>query len=96
MYHSRQFCTPIMSPFFHPYEPYDDINLDDVHPAFHPPMYPIDGESDYDTRLILTYSMESNPSKPSYPFVIFLMSNSFSFTASWAPRPHRGRRFILT
>ena len=82
IFHSRQFCALIMSSFFCSHEPYDDVTLDDVHPAFHPSMYPTDGESDSDTRLTLTYSVESDPSEPSYPSVILRTSNSSSSATS--------------
>ena len=42
-----------MSPFFHPY--------------FQPPRYPTDEESNSDTRLTSTVSLDSNLSEPSYP-----------------------------
>ena len=46
MFHGRQFRAPVMSSFFCSYELYDDITLDEVHPPFHPPMNPTNGESD--------------------------------------------------
>ena len=85
-----------MSPFFRPHELYDDITLDDMCPPFHPPMYPTDGESNSDTHLTPTYSVESDPLEPSYPFVIRLMSDSSSSVASQAPPLGHGRGFIRT
>ena len=41
--------------------------MDDIRPYFEPPRYPTDDESDSDTRLTLTASMESDPSELSYP-----------------------------
>ena len=66
MFHSRQFRIPVMSPFFHPHEPYDDITLDDIHPPFHPLRYLTDGESDSDTRLTPIFFVESEPSESTY------------------------------
>ena len=82
IFHNWQFHAPIMSPFFHLHEPYNDITLDDVCPPFHLPMYLTDGEFDSDTCLTPTYSVESDPSKPSYPFVIHLTSDSSSSAPS--------------
>ena len=96
MFHGRQFHAPVMCSFFRSHEPYDDITLDDVCPPFHPPMYAIDGESDSDTRVTPTYSMEFDPSEASYPFVIRLTSDSSSPTASQATPPSHGRGFIYT
>ena len=71
--------------------------MDDVRPPFHPPMYPINGESDFGARLTLTYLVESDPSKPTYPFVIRLTSDSSSSSAaSRAPPLVHGRGFIRT
>ena len=41
--------------------------MDDIHPCFQPSRYPSDGESDSDTRLTPTVSLDSDPSEPSYP-----------------------------
>ena len=46
-----------------------------IHP-FHLPMYPINGEFDSDTHLNSTYSVESDPSEPTYPSVFQLTSDS--------------------
>ena len=108
MFHSLQFCAPVMSPFFCSHEPYDDITLDDVCPPFHCPRYPTDGESDSDTRLTLTVSVESDPSESSYstyfvgsyrsepsqPLVIHLSSDSSNSFASPPPPLVRGHGFI--
>ena len=66
MFHSRQFRAPRMSSFFRPHEPFEDITLDDVRPPFHPPRYPTNGDSDSDTQLTSTASVESDPSESSY------------------------------
>ena len=96
MFHGHQFHAPVLSLFFGPYEPYEDITLDDVHPLFHPLMYLTDGESDSNTYLIPTYSMKSDPSEPSYPFVMCLTFDSSSSTASQALPPSHGRGFFHT
>ena len=67
MFHSLKFRAPVMSPFFRPHQSFDDITLDDIHPYFQPLRYPTNGESDLDTRLTLTVSLDSNPLEPSYP-----------------------------
>ena len=67
MFHSHEFRTPVMSSFFSPHQPFDNITLDDICLYFPPPGYPIDGESDFDTWLTPTVSLDSNPSKSSYP-----------------------------
>ena len=109
-FHSRQFRAPVMSPFFCLHEPYDDITLDDVHPPFHPSRYPTDGESNSDTRLTPTISVESDPSESSYPTysmgsyrlepsqpsVICLSSDSSASSAGLAPPRVYGRGFICT
>ena len=61
IFHSHQFHALVMSLFFHPHEPFDDVTLDDIHPCFHPLRYPTNGEFDFDTRLISTCSVESDP-----------------------------------
>ena len=92
MFHSRELHAPVMGLLFRPYQPYDDITLDDIHPYFLPPRYLTDGESDFDTRLTLmvsldfdpsepsylSYHVESDPSEPSHPSVICLTSDSSS------------------
>ena len=105
MFHSCKFHAPVMSLFFHPYKPFDDIC-----PYFLSPTYPTDKESDSDIWLMpmvsldsdssepsyLSYHVEFDPSEPSYPSVIRLTSDSSSSSA--APRhvasPVRGRGFI--
>ena len=112
MFHSREFRAPVMSLFFHPHQPFDDITLDDIRPYFPSPMYPTDGESDSDTRLTPTVSLDSDPSEPSYPSyhietdpsepshpsMIHLTSDSSSSSAAsrHVPPPVRGRGFIRT
>ena len=86
-----------MSPFFRPYESYDDVTLHDVRPPFHPLTYPTDEEFDSDTHLTLTYSVESNPSESTYSSMIRLTSDSSSSSAaSCAPPSVRGCGFIRT
>ena len=60
VFHGCQFPSPVMSPFFHPHEPYEDITLDDVRPPFLSPMQPTDREDKSNTRLTLTYSLSSS------------------------------------
>ena len=110
MFHSHQFCAPVMSMFFRPHEPYDDITLDDIYSPFHPPRYPTDGESNSDSRLTLTYSVEFDPSestyltysvgsyhsKPSQSSLIHLSSDSSASSASPASLSVRGCGFIHT
>ena len=101
-----------MSPFFHPHQPYDEVTLDDICSYFPSPRYPIDRESNFDTRLTpivsldsdpsepsySSYRVEPDPSEPSYPSVIRLTSDSS--TSSAVPRhissPICGHRFICT
>ena len=101
-----------MSPFFRLHQPYGEVTLDDICPYFQPPRHPTDGESDLDTRLTPTvsldsdplepsypsYHVESDPSEPSCPSVIRLTSNLSSSSAvpHHAPPPIRGRGFIRT
>ena len=94
MFHGRQFRLSVMSPFFCPHDLYEDITLDAVQPPFHPPMYPIDEEIDSDMHLTPTYSIESDPSEPSYPSMIQLMSDSSPSTESWVHEPRRKRSFM--
>ena len=112
MFHSREFRAPVISPFFHPHQPFDNITLDDIRLYFPPPRYPTDGELDSDTRLTPTVSLDSNPSEPSYPSchmetdpsepsypsVIHLTSDSSSSSAAsrHVPPPICGRGFICT
>ena len=77
--------------------------MDDIRPYFQPPRYPTDGESDSDTRLTLTVSLDTDPSEPSYPSyhvefdpsepscpsVIRLASDS-SFSSTVVHRGHLG------
>ena len=72
--------------------------MDDIRPYFQPPRYPTDGDSNSDTCLTpivsldfnpsepsyLSYHVETDPSKPSYPSMIRLTSDSSSSSA--APR----------
>ena len=96
IFHGHQFRAPVMRPLFYSHELYDDLTLDDVHPSFHPLMYPIDGESDSETRLTPTCFVESDPSKLSYPSRISLTSDSSSSAANQALPSGRGRGFIHT
>ena len=86
--------------------------MDDICPYFAPPRYPTDDESDLDTRLTLTASVESDPSEPSYlsyivktdpsepsfPSVICLSSDSASSSVALYHTPPTvlGRGFIRT
>ena len=104
--------VPIISPFFCPHQPYGKVTLDDIRPYFRLPRYPIDGESDSDTHLTPTisldsdplklsypsYHVESDPSEPSYPLMICLtFDSSSSFAAPHhTPPPVHGRGFIHT
>ena len=67
MFHSREFRAQVISPFFRPHKPFDDINLDDIRSYFPPLRYLTDGESDSDTQLTSMVSLDSDPSEPSYP-----------------------------
>ena len=112
MFHSRKFHAPVMSSFFHPHQPLNDITLDDLRLYIPPPRYLTDGESNFNTRLTPTISLDSNPSEPSYPsyhvesdpsepsypLVIHLTSNSSSSSAipHHVPPLVRGRGFIRT
>ena len=88
---------PSHEPIFCSHELYDDVTLDDVRRPFHPPMYPTDGESDSDTHLTPTYSVESNSSKLTYPSAIQLTSNSSSSSVVSRALPSvRGHEFIHT
>ena len=85
MFDGHLLCALVMSPFFHSHEPYNDITLNDMCTPFYLTIYYIDGESDSDTCLTPTYFVESDPSKPSYPSVICLTSDSFSSNVGEAP-----------
>ena len=101
-----------MSPFFCLHQPYSEVTLDDICPYFQPLRYPTDRESDSDTRLMPTVSVDSDPSEPSYssyhmesdpfepfrPSVIRLTSDSSSSSAAphHAPPLIRGHGFIRT
>ena len=67
MFHSHEFYAPVMSLFFLPHQSFDDITLDDIRPYFSPPRCPTDGESNSDIQLTPTVSLDSDPSKLSYP-----------------------------
>ena len=112
MFHNREFRAPVMSSFFPPHQSFDDITLDDISPYFPPPRYLTDGESDSNTHLTPTVSLDSDPSEPSYPSyhvetdpsepshpsVIRLTSDSSSSSAASRHMPPlvRGRGFIHT
>ena len=96
MFHSHQFHSPVMSPFFCPHELYEDIHLDDVQPPFHPSMYPIDGEADSDIHLTQTYLVKSNLSNPTFPSMIWLTSDCSLSAASRAPPTRCEQDFIRT
>ena len=112
MFHSCEFRAPVMSPFFRPHQSFDDITLDDIRSYFPPPRYLIDGESDSDTQLTptvsldsdlsessySTYSVGSYRSEPSQPSVIHLTSNLSSSSANpyHTLPPVRGHGFICT
>ena len=111
IFHSHQFQAPVMSLFFRPHKSFDDVTLDDIRPPFHPPRYPTNGEFNFDTRLTLTNSVESDPLEssylmyyvepdplePSYPSVICLSLDSFSSSsAGHAPPSVCGHGFIRT
>ena len=101
-----------MSSFFRPHQPFGEITLDDIHPYFQPSRYPTDNETDSDTHLTPTVSLDSDPSEPSYPSyhvetdlsepsypsVIHLTSNSSSSSAAPLHTPPLvcGRGFIRT
>ena len=112
IFHGRPFRVPIMSPFFRPHQPYDEVTLDDIRPYFQLPRYPTDGETNLDNCLTPTISLDSKPSEPSYPSyhvesdpsepsyhsMIHPTSNSSSFSAALHHTPPlvRGRGFICT
>ena len=84
--------------------------MDDVHPPFHPLRYSTDGDSDSDTQLTSTVSIEMDPlessyptysvgsyrSEPSQPSVICLSFDSSTSSASLASPPVRSHGFIPT
>ena len=112
IFHDQPFQVPVISPFFHPHQPYGEVTLDDIHPYFQLPRYPTDEVSDSDTRLTSIVSLDSDPSKPSYPSyhvesdpskpscpsVIRLTFNSSSSSIAprHAPPSVCGRGFIRT
>ena len=112
IFHDRPFQVPVMSPFFHPHQPYGKVTLNGIRPYFQPPRYPSDDETDSDTCLTPTISLDSNPSEPSYPsyhvetdqfepsypFVIRLTfdSSSSSTASRHTPPLIRSRGFIHT
>ena len=67
IFHNCLFQVLVMSPFFCPHQSYGEVTLDDIRPYFQPPRYPTDDETDSDTRLTPTISLDSDPSEPSYP-----------------------------
>ena len=67
IFHGHQFRSSVMSPFFCPYDPYEDITLDAVRPPFHPWMHPTDKETDSDMHLMPMYTIEPGPLEPFYP-----------------------------
>ena len=95
MFHSRQFRVLVISPFFHPHKPFDDITLDDICPPFRPLRYPTDGKFDFDTCLTLTYFVEPNPSEPSYLSIIHLSSDSSTSSAAGRAPPLVCRRGFI-
>ena len=56
-----------MSSFFQPHQPFGEVTLDDIRPYFQPPRYPTDDETNSDTLLTPTISVDSDPLEPSYP-----------------------------
>ena len=94
VFHSCQFCSSVMSPFFSPHGLYEDISMNTVRAPFHSPMYPTDEEIDSNTRLTPTYSIKSDPSEPTYPSAIRLTLDFASLAASRTPTPRHGRGFI--
>ena len=112
IFHDRSFQVPVTSSFFHPHQPYDEVTLDDIRPYFSPPRYPTTEESNLDTHLTPTISLDFDPSEPSYlsyhvktdpsepscPSVIRMTSNSSSSSAAsrHVPPPVCGRGFIRT
>ena len=75
MFHSREFHAPVMSPFFRPYQSFDDIILDKIRPYFSPLRYPTDGESDSDTHLTPIVSLDSDPSEPSIRAIMWSLTH---------------------
>ena len=67
IFYDRPFQTPVMCPFFRPHQPFGEVTLDDIRPYFALLRYPTNNESDSDTHLTPTASVESDPSEPSYP-----------------------------
>ena len=102
MFHDRQFCLSVTSPFFCPHDLYEDISMDAVQPPFYPLMYLADEESDSDTCLTPTYSIKSDPSKltypskPTYPSVIHSTLDSSPSTESQVQGLRCGCSFIHT
>ena len=99
-------------PVFRPHLPFGEVTMVDISPYFVPPRYPTNDESDSDTRLTPTASVESDPSEPSYPSYYVETDPSESFfpsvirlssdSASSSATPYRtlppihGRGFIRT
>ena len=96
IFHDCPFQTPVMSSFFRPYQPFGKVTLDDIRPYFQPPRYLTDDDTDSDTCLTMTvsvdsdpselshpsYHVETDPSEPSYLSVIRLTSDSSSSSSS--------------
>ena len=78
MFHNHQ--LPVMSPFFCPHEPFDDMALDDICPPFRLLRYPTDGEFNSNTRLTPTYFVESDPSKLTYPTYYCTIINAINYS----------------
>ena len=64
IFHDHHFGASVMSLFFNPHNPFDDIALFVVHPPFHLPMYLSNAKMDFDTYLMPMYNIESNPTDP--------------------------------
>ena len=67
MFHSHEFRALVMSPFFRPHQLFNNITLDDIRLYFLLPRYLTNDETDSDTRMTSTVSLDSDPSEPSYP-----------------------------
>ena len=96
IFHDHQFRSSIMSPFFYPHNLFYDITLAMVHPPFHPLMYPLDAKKDSNTYLMLTCTIESHPTEPSYPSMTWLTLESSSFAVSRVSSLRCGCGFIHT
>ena len=67
-----------------------------MRPPFHPPIYPMNEETDSNTHLTPAYTIEFDPTKASYPLMIQLTSNTSSSAESRVPSPRHGWAFIRT